>query len=398
MTIRPVTEGKPAYFDDVVLEDLPPDLPEGVKLLSRDGQLGLLFDGVVGSVPLRNGDTVQVEPKIGEANFLYMLFRCEGDQRTLQRQYDELVEYATDKSETLSSLAARRMVNEADRILRQGPLTARRRIVRHQQSVSGRVNVLKTALAVERGSPDPVVTTLLVKTTDTAENRLIADALRRSAQYLDGEEAAEFARAVGHRWTRRLAGPGNSGADLDTVDRRSSRGEYGGPRSYYSEALLLARIILGAMGLSAVGAGAVQGDAMLLNASDVFERYLRRVIADHYGSLGFMVAKGGPFTHSLYVDGNYELEPDIVIWRNGITLVADAKYKHPTSDDHYQMLAYLRAFGTSTGLLLSPHYRPSAGVSQKSYSTPDGLTVTEVRLSTPRWPARCDTAAGRPRW
>ena len=387
MAIRTIVEGLAHYFADLQPRDVPPDLPHGVRQLSRGEQFGLQFDGLVGTIGLLNGDTLRIEPKIGSVNFLYMLFRAEGDSAETRQRYKSFADYATDDGGQISSIAARQLLIHADSILRQGPLIRRRRIERRQGWFGGRVDALRTAHHLEQGSPEPIATTVNVRSTDTPENRLIAEALRRCVDLLRNEADRKQAISTTRRWERRLAVADDTVRDLRFVEQRISASFYTGPRAYYMDALVLARILLGSLGMSFVGAARVRGDSLLLNAADVFERYVRRVISDHYSPLGFLVSKTGPVQQSLYVDGSHLINPDVVVSRRDTThLILDAKYKTPTASDHYQALAYLRVFGCDTAYLICPA-SSSAELSTREFVTPDNLRVVEARLPMHDFPA-----------
>ena len=143
---------------------------------------------------------------------------------------------------------------------------------------------------------------------------------------------------------------------------------------------MLAKIILGSSGVGFSGGNQIHGDAVLLNAADIFEKYVRSVVRDAYAEKGFVVTKGGVGVHSLYTDGSFELLPDVVISKNGATcLIADAKYKKPTASDHYQMSSYLAAHNLKRGVLIAPLFS-GASVVIKEYSTPNKLVVRELFL------------------
>lgn len=380
MAIRSIVEGSPQFFTDLRPADVPPGLPHGVRHLSRGDQFGLHVDGLVGTIGLLNGDTLRIEPKIGEVNFLYMLFRAEGDSSETRQRYESFADYAVGDDAQLSSIAGRQLLIQADRILRRGPLIQRRRVNRRQGSFGGRVDALRTARHLEQRSPTPIATAVTVRSSNTPENRLISEALRRCTGLLPNETDRKRAISIMRRWERRLTVADDTVRDLRFVERRLAARFYAGPRSYYVEALVLARILLGSLGMSLVGAATVRGDSLLLNAADVFERYVRRVVSDHYSPLGFMVGKTGPVQQGLYVDGSHLLNPDVVVSkRDRIRMILDAKYKDPTSSDHYQALAYLRAFGCDTAYLICPT-STSEGLSTREFVTPDNHRVVEARL------------------
>jgi 5-methylcytosine-specific restriction endonuclease McrBC regulatory subunit McrC len=292
---------------------------------------------LAGAIPLLNGDTLQILPKVGRLNFLRLLFRAEGSQRDLEREYEDFVSYSIDSEENIDSIVARQLLHSAAEIMKRSPQkgrTARRRV---GLFAAGRMDVMETALNIARRKQEPVSYYVKERTVDIAENRVLTEAVGRAWALLDRDNRVEL-RWAHDRWLDRFPGSRNLTLDMEEVERGFAEGRYGGSRDYYRRALMLAQVILGSAGLGFSEAAAVEGDAILLNTPDIFEKYLRNVVSAAYSEAGYVVTKGGVGVTSLYTDGSFELEPDIVISRDGRTLlIADAKYKLPTAADHYQM-------------------------------------------------------------
>lgn len=357
MTIKPIQEGEPTWLPGVRLSDLPSPLPASIRLFSRGDQLGIDADGVVGSIPLGNGDSLHILPKIGEVNFLRMLFRTLGRQADVERQFDDFASYGVEEREGLPALAARRSVRAADLVLRRGASTTRVRDVRRASSATGQLLPAPTALALARRERDPVFTRLRIRSHDSPENRLIFRALLTAAGILLSADR-DYAIEVCAKWNRRVSGAPLTESDLRLTQKRLAMKAYQGPRGYYGPAVTLALVLLGSLGLTLDAHPSVEGDPILLNSADVFENYVRRVISDHYGAAGCFVSKGGSVPLTLYEDGTFGIRPDVVVERHSaVLLVGDAKYKTPSPDDHYQLLAYLATMNAHWGVLLTPNGR-----------------------------------------
>lgn len=357
MSVKQIREGQPTWIPGVRLRDLPHPLPSRIRLFCRADELGIEAQGLVGSIHLGNGDTLQILPKVGEANFLRMLFRSLASQVDFNRQFRDLVPYGVEDAESVAVLAARQLVRAADTVLRGGPSTSRLRVVKRVSSAGGQVLPAPTALALARHEPDPVVTRMRTRSHDTSENRVILHALKMAASLLRSPERRE-ALETQDRWERRVCHERMRLDDILLTRQRIARSWYAGPRGYYSPAVTLALVLLGSLGMTLSKEATLEGEAFLLDSADVFEEYVRRVIADHYGRVGCIVSKGGSVSRTLYQDGSFGIAPDVVIERQAtILLVGDAKYKEPTSDDHYQMLSYLMTMGADLGVLLTPNGR-----------------------------------------
>lgn len=390
--IRQVFEGKIGWLDNVQLSDLPRSLPGGITLHTRAGRLGVEAQGVVGTFPLKNGDTVQIIPKVGEINFLHMLFLAEGNTTSLTDRFDEFVQYSLGAEVTLLEIVARRFLTGLDEILRRSPRQSRISVQRRGECAKGEINVPQTALNLRIGASRPVVSRVQLRTMDTAENRVLTSGLNVAMRVLRKSDQIHF-HGTYTRWMRRFQPCISLERDLECVDEALALGLYGGARGYYRQPLGLAKILLGRGGLAFGITSDVTADAALLNSASVFETYVRNIISKAYLPKGHIVSKGGPTPLTLYTDGSFELCPDIVVTRSGSPiLIADAKYKDPTSADHYQMTAYMNAYGLSRGLLISP--TTGKHVEIKEYLTTGRRVVRELRVPLGDWKLTEETLSG----
>jgi 5-methylcytosine-specific restriction endonuclease McrBC regulatory subunit McrC len=377
--IRRAVEDRISWFDDLGLAEFPYPLPKSLKIHFRGKQIGVEPQGIVGALPLRNGDTLHLVPKIDKINFLRLLFKAEGAQRDLQKAYDDFVSYFVDEEASIDRLVARQMFLSAAEIMSQGLEVERVREERTSPFAYGQINVVRTALRIGQRKPDPVCSRILKRTNDIAENRLITVALVRAWSLLNEMDRQQLA-SIYHRWLKRFTVTGDIEADISLVTRRFAQVGYGGPRGYYRKALMFAMIILGSNGLGFAYGRVVTADAVLINTAAVFEKYVRNTISEKYSDRGFVVTKGTDYIGSLYTDGSFGIEPDILIAKDrAIRLLADVKYKIPTAADHYQMLSYLQVTGVRSGLLIAPLF---VGEQAKvvEYVTATRLIVREIFL------------------
>lgn len=372
-------EGKISWLPGLTPRDLPHPLPQGITVHIRGDELGIEIQGLAGAIPLLNGDTLHIVPKIGQVNFLRLLFKAEGLQRDLKTEFERFVEYSVDDAPSIDSVVARHLVVSAATILARGPKRIRVQRRRQGAFASGQLDSLATALSTACHKREPVAYLASERTTDVPENRLITEGLLRAWPMLDGPRRAEF-RPIYETWMRRYRRSVALQSDLEAVENGFAAGSYGGPRDYYRRALMLALIVLGNGGIGFGINSVVLGDAVLLNTADIFEKYIRNVITEAHSGAGYVVTKGGTSIKSLYADGSFELKPDIVLSRRGQTLlIVDAKYKQPTVADHYQMLAYLAANEVKRGLLLAPQFQGDT-VSLKEYATASRTVICEAYL------------------
>lgn len=378
MIIR-IKEGELTWLKEVQASDLPKSLPAGLRVYIRKHMVGLEPHGMAGAIPMRNGDTLQIIPKIGQVNFLRLLFRANGSQTGLQKEYDSFARYSLDDDRNIDLIVGRSLILAVAEILRRSPKCGR--IVRHRRAwyAFGGVDALATALNLDCHQPEPVVSFASERTSDIPENRILTEAVLRVTKSTSNALNYQFEK-IKNQWIRRFPRSDNLIADLAYVERGFASGLYGGARDYYRKALMLAKVTLGYQGISYDKDMSIEGDATLLNTYDIFEKYIRATISKAYSKKGFIVEKGGIGVVSLYTDGSFELVPDIFIGKSGKPIViADAKYKTPNASDHYQMQSYLTAYRVQSGLLLSPRLDGSE-VSIREFETPNKLIVREVRL------------------
>jgi len=377
--IRLATEGDITWLSGLVSSDIPYPLPKGISVHIRRDEVGLEIQGLVGAIPLLNGDTLQIIPKIGRVNFLRLLFKAEGLQRDLEREYDDFVEYSVEDDQNVDSVVARQLMVSAAEIITRSPKHGRVMRRREGAFAVGQMDAVATALNIACHKRAPVVYFLKEKTLDIPENRVITEAVVRAWPMVDETYRGDL-RWLHDQWLGRFPRSANLSADLDHVEQGFASAKYGGPRDYYRKTLMLSQIVLGSNGLGFSEAATIEGDAVLLNTAAIFEKYLRNVISSAYSETGYVVTKGGIGVSSLYTDGSFELQPDIVVSKDSRTLlIADAKYKVPTAGDHYQMHTYLAAHGVKRGLLLAPLFNGDE-VAIREYSTADKTVIREAYL------------------
>ncbi len=384
--IHQAIEDQVTWLPGISYADIPRTWPSSLSIKVRSTGLGIEPQGVVGAVPLLNGDTIQISPKIGQVNFFRLFIAAGGMQQDLGREFEQFVSYSLEDESNIDSLVARQLLVAALDILRLSPMIGR--VLRHRRGLfaAGRLDARATSFNIAAHTQDPVVFWVRERTNDIPENRVLSEAIVRAFPLLSKPDRDMLAN-VYQRWLARFPRSRDLGADLEHVSRGFAVGQYGGGRDYYRRALMLADVVLGNHGLGFGQGAVVEGDSALVSTADVFERYLRNVIARSHAEFGYVVSKGDSWTVSLYTDGSRRVIPDIVVSRGGsISFIADAKYKNPDSSDHYQMYAYLHVMDVEVGLLLAPSFEGNDVISRR-FSSSDGKVVWEVRLPLSNFPA-----------
>lgn len=377
--IYEIHEGKINWLPEIAIEDLPENLPKKISIHSKKGIIGIEPQGIVGSFPICNRNTIKIIPKVGRICFLELLIKAEGKQSALKSEFDQFVEIASSEEENFEEFVSKQFLVKLDEILRRSPLQGRLAKNIRSNFSKGKVNPLATNLNISAKRDKPVVSFYKVRSSDIPENRILTEALIKSYMNLN-EEVKVIYEAVYKKWINKFNRSPSIRADLLSIEKTFSTHDYGGSRGYYRKALMLAKIILGSNGLSFEGGEIVSSDALLLNSADVYESYIRNVISDAYSDKGMLVKKGGIGKNHLYTNGSFELVPDVYIERNGLPLlIVDAKYKKPSSNDHYQMIVYLTVHGLKSGILLSPNMISDV-VEVKEFKSNNGMIVREIYI------------------
>ena len=377
--IHQTIEDKVTWLTGVSHADFPQPWPSSISIAVRSTGIGVEPHGVVGAVPLLNGDTIQILPKIGRISFFRLFVAAGGLQQELEREFEEFVPYTIDDESNIDSLVARQLFISARDILRRSPQIGRALRRRNGSFAKGRIDARATAYNLSARRREPVVFSTRERTYDIPENRVLTEALVRALPLLTDPDREDL-EPICHRWLSLFARSSDILSDLESVGHSFARMQYGGSRDYYRKPLMLAEVVLGSSGIGIGQDALIEGDSVLLNTATVFERYLRNVIARTHSGFGYVVSAGTASTASLYTDGSRRIIPDIIVSRDdSVRLIADAKYKDPTSSDHYQMYAYLHVMDVEVGLLLTPSFAGQCVVSRK-FTSPDDKSIWEIGL------------------
>lgn len=352
------------------------------------GAVEIAADDHVGTIPLLNGDSLQIVPKVGIKAFGRMVLVAEGLEGAVSDEFDQLVALAFDEdvNESWVPLLARSFVRLLQTIEKKSLRAGRARTEARLWYVRGRVEALSTTLSLARHERTPVHCCYKERTTDTAENRVLAAA---AAKILQVRGLDQEARETAVRWAGRIR-MAELADDLETVVGHLRTGRYMGSRPYYIPALLTAHLILAGAGLGFDSERLVEGEAFLLNSSTLFERYVRAIVSRVLAPEGFVVEKGSVPPSALFTDGTCELVPDVMVSdESGFRLLLDAKYKRVPAvpaGDYYQVVAYLTVYELSVGVIVLPMDNPGAASVSRKF-TADGKVVLEVRVPLNDWRA-----------
>lgn len=374
-----VNENSTTWLDGFNPRVLPNGLEKRIRIITRANAIGLEVGGVVGSVPLHNGETLHIVPKVGRMNFFRMLLTAEGLQDFLTSDFTDFVRYDLSEEDSIPQLVAKSYLHQISFLQSSSLRFIRSNKIQTGEFASGAVIPLPTVLRLRLKSSKPIVFSERVRNVVTPENRLLAAAAIRAFEYLNSSYISPDIARTFHFW-KKFYDPRCLTQDLAEVNHSLSKGKYLGSRGYYVKALTIAKLLLSQAGIAQGSIAEIEGDGALINTSHLFEQYLRSLLTIRYGREGIIVRKGGSPGRTLYTNGDYGLIPDITITRGSQYLaIGDAKYKDSDAGDHYQLCTYLAAYGVKTGFLLRPSSEKVKNVGIIRHTT-DKRSVFEIHL------------------
>jgi len=316
----------------------------------------------VGSV-VTPGLGVRIWPKVTIARLFVMLSAAAGvirwDSRLVGLQ----------ESATVEDVVATVLVDAIRRGMATGMLRGYVTIEEESFVVRGKLEIAETVRR-RPATLAPLVQTPEFLDEDTAENRVLATALKQLVSRV--QSPLTRGRVVACQRDFAHVSLIRRGSALPRLSRNRLNARWWG-------ALELALLVLRSCGLD-LPSGAHAAPAFLVDMNVVYERFVHRAMAEEVGKRGLMLqhSAGG-----VYLDEGrcHSLRPDLSIWEGTRCLfVGDCKYK-PSEDamaqrtDVYQCLAYAAATGLRQIMLI---YGGTAAQA-RDVEIVDGRTIVAVR-------------------
>ena len=341
----------------------------------------------VGSLPLKNGDTLYIIPRVGRESYSRMLFIVEGIEDAVSYEFEEFARMGYEESGNAPwhVLLKRPFVSKLRQIEKASLVTSRVPTYRRLNYMRGRLKIADSLISLMRQEEYPVHTYLRETTILNLENRLLSTA---AATILKMTTVNDAQRPLLARWASLSHGKFITIHELRQVSAGLKARKYTGSRSYYIPALIMAKLILSQSGLTLSDENSTASEPVMTNIADLFEKYIRTIIAKQFSPQGYLVEKRENKPVTLFIDGACELKPDVLLSLQGMTkLIVDIKYKPRSvidTADYYQMNTYLENFGINTGLLVLPNaYQFSNSLIK--HETVQGRKIFELRLSLDDW-------------
>jgi 5-methylcytosine-specific restriction enzyme subunit McrC len=306
----------------------------------------------VGLIPLTPHISIDVRPRLPVSNLARVLEAARGSLKSIQG-VDRLYLTAGAAGDSILEFLIRNLVDSVRPILTNGLY---RKFVRDSEVTSiprGRILLGGTVRSWARGQRHQVHSQRFEQSTDISINRTIKEALQfalRQFRPIDkqGRKLVREANA------NLMELPATIGAlrpgDLAECGRTIESRILPISRSYYYRPAEIACLILsrGAISLDKPGKD-IELASFILNFEDLFEAYLRRVLADHVPTDVAVLDGNQEGKRLLFADANVHLaQPDIVLNRGGQNAIVEVKYKaRPNREDINQAITYAICYGAS---------------------------------------------------
>lgn len=362
-----IKENEIGYCPTLRVEDLPETIPANMRILHKNGVVGVLCENVAGILPCKNGNEILIEPKYSKVNPLEMLLYVNSISGIAVNR-DRL---ASGKGEVDLQTIAASFVEQLSLIAATAKKFHRKPKVIASSSVVGKVDWMKTLMGFERKNSTAIITTVREESLDIPENALIAAAAQKVIN-LYASSSPEY--AVLSPWAQLAVQFKHSYRELFSLQVKLSESKLSGAHGFYYAPVMLSKIILG---FAETRTSVEEVNTILFNMPSLYEDFIRTGFQRAGAGYGLTIQKGLTPRGFLFYEGECELIPDITIYEGTkIKAVLDVKYKIPDSKDFYQIFSYMQYAHLKEAFVVSPAVEPL-----KVVTAFDGSKVHFVRVA-----------------
>lgn len=351
------------------------------------GKLTLRSTRFIGLIPLNKDAAVKIKPKVEIKNLNRMIV-LSGNIPSVINQFARGYKPVFTNNENSIPIYYSSLMHSVDEMCRRGVLKRYKQVI-PPPKWRGRPILSRTVNAyAARGIRYDAEFEYKTLTHDVTENKIIKTALISVQQWMRSSKDKRIKKDL-NSVERLLSLMG----DISPVSSPTSTDILTIPRliknlpvhaRHYIEPLWTSYAILQDAIPDVVKTGVVSLDSMMIDVSEVFESYLRRVLEIRLSSSGIKVLDGNDNKNrfSFFVDNSdNKVKPDIIITRRGEVLgILDAKYKPNVKEqDRYEMLAFMEASGVKKSAFICPKVIPD----QKSHllgTTLNGKEMSVIRF------------------
>lgn len=277
-----IKENEIVYCPTLRVEDLPEALPANVRILQKNGVIGLLCENVAGILPCKHGNEILIEPKYAKINPLEMLLYVNSISGIAVNRE----RLASGRGEVDLQTIADAFVEQLSLIGATTKKFQRKPKTIASNAVVGRVHWMKTLMEFERKNSTPVITTIREDTLDIPENALIAAAAQKVVNLYTGS-SPEY--ELLYPWVKLAKQFRHSYRELYSLQAQLSESKLSGAHGFYYAPVMLSKIILG---FAEAQTSIEEANAILFNTPSLYEDFVRTGFQRAGVGYGFTIQKG----------------------------------------------------------------------------------------------------------
>lgn len=352
----------------------------------RKGQLSLRSKGFVGLIPISDTVAIHVVPRAPIGNLLYMIWRA-GDRLASIEGFVRGYQETPGAVENAEELYVATLLSALREMKSRGVL--KKYCAAETNEKRGRLLLGQTVSRFHsRGLRHRHVFEVHDLTANNAENQILKHTTERLLRHFSDDLAGENRKVANdlREIVSLFDGVDCVGITRQTVARQAARLIRGLPRShrFYEPAIWLGYLIALKAGVVMEQVGRARFESVILDVSDVFERYIRRLLQEaattHFG--GCRVLDGNKKQVPLFTTTDlFNTQPDYYFRRGGQDIaLADAKYKLKlATEDRYALIAFCEALGVHKAAFVCPRF-PGEPLVDHQGTTRGGIQIHVIRI------------------
>lgn len=334
----------------------------------------LTADNVAGALALPSGLQIHIRPKMGLPNLFRLLSFVASDDFGM----DEMVDY--EEEDGIFDLLGQLYARELLRILKSGLRLDYRETEGNLSTIRGRI-LFGPHIRANIAGQAKAYCSFSQRSSNTIENRtLLAATQSLLRSRVCRQKTQDVLRVCLHQIPSEVDTTGFSAQQISKL-------QLGSHNQYYRRALFLAKLVLRSIAFSN-NAGQSNQPSFLIDVAKLFEDYVAQALLQFLNDQSLEVVPHE--TSQFDVDGTLTIQPDLIFrskTTRGVVSVADTKYKDldaksVSSQDAYQMLAYMVKKGCSVSVLIYPESTLTSAASHETKTIRSGETDYKIHAVT----------------
>lgn len=338
------------------------------NILYRKSSLVITAGEYIGLIPLNDEVAINVHPKTPLSNLMHLIHKS--GERFVDIDYERMYGELLYSSTNIFDFIIRSFLQDLQNIDKFGVYRKYEKTSHNDGLVKGKILFRETMKNVMRHQDHIIAHSFSLLDKDIPENRTIKYALWTVLNHfrdLNYQPRKVVRKAIYFYRFFEQVKLDRDKAFLADVQDILEKSQIPFMRSYYNTILRTSLLIINQ---SSIDVQRFEEDiylpSLIIKMSDVFEKYLFRVLKEGIRRKNVKVLNGNKAEgmKKLFSDNpTYITNPDIVIKKERMfPLVIDAKYRdQPRREDLNQIITYCLAYGSNNGLLICPKTSVSSG-------------------------------------